>query len=570
MSMFKNAKVGNKIILSFAVMLILMFITMLCADYNFNHITKTTDNIVNDIIPLERIIKDINTELINERTGVQGYIASDGDDKFLDSYTERRNNIDAKLEEIKKYYLLHKDLAEIITNEAIPNIEVIHKYFESQIELVKSGKVDMAVDRLSDGKGYMDAYEYIHQKMIKKVDTLNKEALSKNKSASIQAKWTMMIIFIMSVAISMTLGMYLSNMIRKRLGRRIEAIQEIAKGNLSLKPLRISSNDEIGQLGKAINSMQDSIKEIITAIISATDTVNQSVTVSKDNIINLTMNLQDVSTTVEQLSVKMGETASSTQEINATSSEIERVIENIAGKAEEGAISANEINKKALSLKDNSVALQKEADETRKGIKKILDDAIEKTKEVEKVKVLSDSILQIASQTNLLALNAAIEAARAGEAGRGFSVVAEEIRKLAESSERTVGEIQNTVNVVVEAVQNLSEASKRTLYYIETKVVDSYKESVNVGESYENDAVYVNQLVLDLSTTSEELMASMKVVAEAIDGIALSSNEGAEGTNNITDKVLMIKKSADEVKVEMNHVKKSTDHLADLVSRFKV
>jgi methyl-accepting chemotaxis protein len=252
------------------------------------------------------------------------------------------------------------------------------------------------------------------------------------------------------------------------------------------------------------------------------------------------------------------------------STDIESAIELIADKSQEGSISAGEISKKALALKDSSVKHHNEANEIRVNIKNSMDGALEKIKEVEKIRVLADTILQISSQTNLLALNAAIESARAGEAGKGFSVVADEIRKLAESSENTVNEIHSTIQFVFEAVNNLTSISKETLNYIETKVVDSYKESVTVGENYDNDAIYVNNLVSDLSATSEELLAAIKNVAESIDDISKANSQGAKDTSDIAHKVLRIKQRADEVKIETNNVKQSTEHLKELVSKFAI
>ncbi|MHB8063697.1 MAG: methyl-accepting chemotaxis protein [Ruminiclostridium sp.] len=349
-----------------------------------------------------------------------------------------------------------------------------------------------------------------------------------------------------------------------------EGMKQMATGNLTYIMKKINRKDELGTLVKSMDTMQNSVKGIIQAIILETDNVNKALTVSGKNISELTANLEDASVTVGQLSAGMDETAASTQEINATSLEIEAAVETIAEKAQEGAISASEISKKAIALKEGSILRQTEADETRLHIKKNMDEAIEKSKEVEKIKVLSDAILQISSQTNLLALNASIEAARAGEAGRGFSVVAEEIRNLAESSKSTVNEIHNTVKIVFEAVNNLAENSKEILVYIETKVVEGYKESVQVGGTYEKDAEYVDGLVTDLSATSEELLASIKTISEVMEDISSASNKGAVGTSDIAHKVSSITDRANEVKIEIAHVKQSADNLKNIISKFKV
>ncbi len=349
-----------------------------------------------------------------------------------------------------------------------------------------------------------------------------------------------------------------------------DGMKQMAEGNLDFKMKDIVRNDELGVLADSMGSMRRSLKDIILAIKSEAGNVNKALAISSDSICELTANLEETSAAVEKISAGMEETASSTEEINATSLEIENAVEVIAVKAQEGAIKANDISRTAMNMRDNSVTLQREADETRSGIKKTMDDALDKIKDVEQIKILSASILQISSQTNLLALNAAIESARAGEAGKGFSVVAEEIRKLAEDSKNTVSQIQATVGGVVEAVSNLADNSKHTLEYIETKVVDSYRESVSVGENYNNDASYINDLVNDLSATSEQLLASIKSVSEVISQISEASIEGAEGTSDISDRIRKIKYRADDVKVQSEQVKQSVDHLEATVSKFKV
>jgi methyl-accepting chemotaxis protein len=348
-------------------------------------------------------------------------------------------------------------------------------------------------------------------------------------------------------------------------------LKDIAEGNGDLtKRVKNLSQDEIGEMSNYFNLFIDRVHQIVKSIRVETDTVNMAVLESHKNISLLTYDLEDATATVQQLSAGMEETASSTEAITITSNEIESAVETVAVKAQEGASSANEISKKAIALKKSSLELQADADQTRLNIKSVMDEALAKTKEVEKIKTLAEAILQISSQTNLLALNAAIESARAGEAGKGFSVVAEEIRKLAENSKDTVTEIQDTLGVIFEAVDNLAGAARQTLDYIETKVVDSYKESVLVGENYNQDAQYINNWATDLSATSQELFASIQVIAEGVAEIARATGAGSEETSHIADKVSGIKDRASEIRLETDSVKESVDKLQNLVQQFIV
>ena len=346
--------------------------------------------------------------------------------------------------------------------------------------------------------------------------------------------------------------------------------KKIAAGNLTSVMARINRNDELGVLSTSISDMQKAMISIISAIKSETGSVVVSIDTTSNNLSKLVENLEDASSTVEQISAGMEETAASTQQINATSAEIENSVEVIAAKAQDGAESANNISTKAVALKDDSIRKEQEAVHTIDNVRSSMATALENAKQVERIEVLANTILQISTQTNLLALNAAIESARAGEAGKGFAVVAAEIRKLAEDSKSTVTEIQSTIVNVFKAVENLSEVSKQTLEYIETSVIKSFKESVEVGENYNKDADYVNGLVFDLSATSEELLASIRNVALAMDEITKASSEGAQGTASIAQSVAYIKDMANEIENDTLKIKDSINNLNNTVSQFVI
>jgi len=312
------------------------------------------------------------------------------------------------------------------------------------------------------------------------------------------------------------------------------------------------------------------MKEVVNGVVMEAGNVLENVNITTSSMEELNVQIEDVSNTTEELSANMEETAAYTQEMNATALEIESAIDSLAAKAQDGAGVAAEISKRANNLKSSAIESQKKATEIYSSSYEKLKNAIEKSKAVEQINVLLDTILEITSKTNLLALNAAIEASRAGEAGRGFAVVADEIRTLAENSKNAVNEIQKVTKEVLLSVENLSESSQEILSFIDKTVIGDYASMVNISDQYNNDAELVNNIVADFSATTEQLTASVQNMVKAINEITVANSESASGTSNIAQKTSVVVEKADEVIKCCMVTKESSQKLTELVSRFKV
>lgn len=186
--------------------------------------------------------------------------------------------------------------------------------------------------------------------------------------------------------------------------------------------------------------------------------------------------------------------------------------------------------------------------------------SIEQAKIVDEIKVLADTIGDIANQTNLLSLNASIEAAKAGEAGRGFSVVAEEIRNLAEQSTKSVENIRSVTKQVQDAFSNLIRNSKEILDYVDTKVKPDYQSFVKLGEQYEKDAEFLNQLSYEIANSSNQMTKVIEEVSMAIQNVTATSQQSASGADeilfNISEVSLAIKETAELVEEQDEITKK--------------
>lgn len=351
-----------------------------------------------------------------------------------------------------------------------------------------------------------------------------------------------------------------------------EYVKQIASGDFSCNISQKFANrkDETGVLLSNLNIMKESMKDIIKTVVSESDRLNDSSSVVNRNISELDSEVAYVSSTTVEISSGMTQTAAATQEMYASSTELENAVNSIAEKAEQGAIASHEISDRAQGLKQNALVSQKSANDIRESVENGLKTAIEQTKAVEKINVLTDAILQITAQTNLLALNAAIEAARAGEYGKGFAVVADEIRKLAESSKKAVTEIQNITKLVVSSVANLTESSKQILEFVNSTVIQDYNLMVETGEQYFKDAEFVEDLVTDFSATAEQLSASIQNLVKIVNEISLANSDSAKGTENIAKKAVSVSQKTTEVAKIAMETKESSEELRKVVSKFIV
>lgn len=379
---------------------------------------------------------------------------------------------------------------------------------------------------------------------------------------------TSIIFLIIGIAVSYFVAQNISSPIKIVAGH----LSTIALGDFtqeySLK--YINKRDEIGLLASSLQKMQDAIKDILNQVKKESNNVNNAVQIVMTNIGDLNIQMTDIASTTEELSAGMEETASSTEEMNATSAQIEEAVENIANRAQEGAVSAGEISKRATQLHTNFQLSQESAKTLILEAEKNLNKAIKDSKSVEQIDILTDSILQITNQTNLLALNAAIEAARAGEAGKGFAVVADEIRKLAEDSKTTAIKIQTITTSALESVEQLAKNANIVLKFITNDVNKDYQLMLSATEEYSKDAQYIDSLVTDFSATSEELLASIQEMLKAINEITLSTNEGAGGALNIAEKTGTAVENSHIVITQAENSSKSTNALLQMVSKFKI
>ncbi len=291
---------------------------------------------------------------------------------------------------------------------------------------------------------------------------------------------------------------------------------------------RIIRKHVISPIHDAMDTLQDS-SERISGVVSD---VRQRTQTSSGSV-------RDLSGLAEQLSAALEEIAASTSAIQRSTSGTQSDARTMAEECSAITAYSVEMRERAEEM-ERSARL--EMDEVRKKtseIMSLLDQAIEKSQNVNQISVLTKAILNISASTNLIAINASIEAARAGAAGAGFSIVAQEIRQLADSCAETANNIQEVSGVVTGAVDYLSESARELAGYLSQAIMTQLDRSVQAGQQYREDSDYVghameafNDRTARLKTAMDDIAGSISNISGAIDD-AVSDVTGVAGSTRV-------------------------------------
>lgn len=362
---------------------------------------------------------------------------------------------------------------------------------------------------------------------------------------------------------------FIANNISRPIKKIAEQAEQVAEGDLTIPTLVVKNKDELGQLAQDFNRMTSNLKHLILQVAT---------------------NTEQVAASAEELTASAELTSKATEHIASAMQQVAAGSESQVQAVEESAAAMNEMAARVLQMQNNAQTVShtaiKTSDQALEGGQSI-EKAVQQMNSIhltvnglekvikglglrsQEIGQITEAITGIAAQTNLLALNAAIEAARAGEHGRGFAVVADEVRKLAEQSAQSAQQISQLILVIqtettkaISTMENATEEVSQGLHVVHL-----------AGSSFEQIQHSINEVahqIGDLSAAVHEISSGSEKVVASIREIALVAEETSSGTQTVSSSAEEQLATMEEITASASALASMAQELQLLIGKFKV
>ncbi|MDI0273587.1 methyl-accepting chemotaxis protein [Bacillus safensis] len=356
--------------------------------------------------------------------------------------------------------------------------------------------------------------------------------------------------------------------ITKPLSTLVSSSKKISQGDLTEK-IDVRSKDEIGQLGTSFNEMSESLRDVIQAVQTSVENVASSSEELTASAGQTTKATEHITSSIETFS---NGNENQNEMVEQSAAHLKQMNEGLNEVAETSdVITASSVQSKTVAetggqLVEQTVGQMKTIDHSVKEAEGVINGLEHKSKDITNILGVINGI---ADQTNLLALNAAIEAARAGESGRGFSVVAEEVRKLAVQSSDSAKEIEKLVNEIVSEIETSQNMFKAVNEEVKNglTITDQTKESFSqINEQTAEIAARINEM----NTTVRELSKGSEQISKAVNEIADVSRESSASIQDIAASAEEQLASMEEISSSSTTLSQMAEELRDLIKKFKI
>lgn len=564
--LWKKLRLGQKygvalfiVIGLFAVSTIITFILLSMASAKMNMVEKAGENSIN--------LAEATAIFHRKGSVVSNYII-DSNPKHLNAFTELTdefNNVRNKIEPQLADEYTKSTFGKIAENDA----EISRKFQEEIVDAVK----------------LMNVREYRLRKLqtdtligetIVLLDDLNGFLHDEQAKAMQAAKGELVLtlaVLGISIIISGLLGVasivIIGRIISRNLNEIVHVSNEISAGNLNVQDISVNGEDEIALLGKTTNAMKDQLQSVIKEITSVSQYVTDRSGELQISATEVKAATQQVASTMQELSGGAEEQANSATTLAKMMEDYMQTMETVTENGSTIQASSNAV----LEMTRSGDELMKKSQEQMGFINKIMKESVEKVNGLDdqskQISKLVGVIQEIADQTNLLALNAAIEAARAGEHGRGFAVVADEVRKLAEQVAFSVKDITGIVQNIQSESTNVVSSLKNGYEEVEAGT----NQILLTGETFQKITIAVESMtgnVNDISDSLRQVSESTDTMNRFIENIASVSEQSAAGIEQTSASMEQTNHSMEEISENVQSLSEFAGQLNGMITKFKV
>ncbi|MEN1968040.1 HAMP domain-containing methyl-accepting chemotaxis protein [Lentibacillus sp. N15] len=560
---FQLNSIKKKILLGFSFVLILFIVISAYNLFTINKINNSSDEMIDNDLQLLILDEQIVQNMTERTSLLRGYMLYDDIElkNQFDHYATDSKDLDKKIMQLTD----SKQVRKLIEEKALWT-EGINEAFNAYYVGNKEKAMELLVTDVKP----------LEEKIIKGFKDMASDSEKKIAGAGEEIKsngskslFVDMIITITAIIIGLVVSVWTARIISGPIVSVVGRMKAIANGNLSQDRLDTKAKDEIGDLVAATNNMGDNMRDLLDKI----HTVSEEVSTQSDELKQVTGELKSGT---DQVAVTMGELAAGSETQATNASDLAAIMGTYTTKVNEANKQGEYVQKhsnEVFDMTNQGTELMNKSTEQMEKIDRIVRAAVNKMEnldtQTQEISKLVSVIREIADQTNLLALNAAIEAARAGEHGKGFAVVADEVRKLAEQVAVSVNDITKIVSTVQTESGNVTTELRSGYNEVEQGSVQMQM----TGDTFEQISGSVTEMVKHMEAVSmnlADIAAKTQEMNSNIEEVASVSEEAAAGVEQTSASAQQTSSSMEEVAGSAEQLATLAKELNQLVDRFKL